>query len=124
FEGVNLTWSRYPGGEKVGALLQQAYDAFDVNDPSKSIPTLLQAMQELDRLGASPNWSSLANPWIDVKRRELLEVIRQCAGLSIDVSASDSAVTPGAEIPVSVTVVNRSDYPFVLSTVASPYASP
>ena len=124
FEGVNLTWSRYPGGEKIGALLQKAYDTFDVNNPSKTIPLLLQAMEELDRLGANGAWSSNTNPWVDVKRRELLEVIRQCAGLSIDVSANDSAVTPGGEIPVSVTVVNRSDFPLVLSTVASPYASP
>ncbi|HSP14333.1 MAG TPA: PIG-L family deacetylase [Thermoanaerobaculia bacterium] len=124
FEGVNLTWSRYAGGEKVGTLLQQAYDTFDAHNPAKSIPTLLQALQELDRLGATEAWSSRANPWIDVKRRELLEAIRGCAGLSIDVSAGDSAVTPGGEIPVSVTVVNRSDVPLTLSTVASPYASP
>src|SRR6476469_10553728 len=123
FEGVNMTWSRYPGGEKVGALLQQAYATFDINNPSKTIPTLLQALQELDRLGAD-GWSSMANPWVEVKRRELLEAIRQCAGLSIDVSAADSAVTPGGEIPVSVTVVNRSDFPLTLSSVASPYASP
>lgn len=123
FEGVNMTWSRYPGGEKAGTLLQQAYQTFDVSNPAKTIPLLLQAMQELDRLGAT-GWSSIANPWIAVKRRELLEVIRQCAGLSIDVSAADSAVTPGGEIPVSVTVVNRSPFPLVLSTVASPYASP
>ncbi len=124
FEGVNLTWSRYPGGEHVGTLLQKAYDTFDEKDPSRSIPTLLLAMQELDHLGATPAWSATVHPWIDVKRRELLEVIRECAGLSIDVSAADSAVTPGGEIPVSVTVVNRSNFPLVLSTVASPYASP
>ena len=123
FEGVDMTWSRYAGGERVGALLQQAYATFDIHNPSKTIPTLLQALQELDRLGAT-GWSSMANPWVDVKRRELLEVIRQCAGLSIDVSAGDSAVTPGGEIPVSVTVVNRSDFPLILSTVASPYANP
>src|SRR4051812_44607528 len=34
FEGVDLTWSRYPGGEGIGKLLQQAYDSFDINDPS------------------------------------------------------------------------------------------
>ncbi|HEX9161795.1 MAG TPA: PIG-L family deacetylase, partial [Thermoanaerobaculia bacterium] len=76
FEGVNLTWSRYPGGERVGALLQQAYDTFDVRDPSKSIPVLLQALQELERLATTDAWSSKTNPWTDVKRRELLEAIR------------------------------------------------
>ena len=64
------------------------------------------------------------NPWAEVKRQELLDVIRACAGIAIDVSASDSSVVPGGEIPVSVTVVNRSDYPFILSTVANIYANP
>jgi LmbE family N-acetylglucosaminyl deacetylase len=124
FEGVNLTWSRYAGGEKLGALLQKASETFDPQNPSKTIPALLEALQELDRLGATEAWSPRTNPWIEVKRRELLEAIRGCAGLSIDVTAADSAVTPGGEIGVSVTVVNRSDVPLVLSTVASPYAAP
>ena len=124
FEGVDLTWSRYPGGEAVGRLLQQAASTFDETAPQKSIPLLLDAYDALDRLGASSAWAPEANPWIDVKRRELLSAIAGCAGLSIDVAAGDSAVTPGGEIPVSVTVVNRSDYPFTLSTVASLYAAP
>ncbi|HYM59570.1 MAG TPA: PIG-L family deacetylase [Thermoanaerobaculia bacterium] len=124
FEGLNTTWSRYPGGEKVGAILQQASDSFDPKNPSKTIPVLLQAWEAMDRLGASDAWSPRVNPWIEVKRGELLEAIRGCAGLAIDVSAGDSSAVPGAEIPVTVTVVNRSDYPFVLQAVASPYANP
>ncbi|HSP34311.1 MAG TPA: PIG-L family deacetylase, partial [Thermoanaerobaculia bacterium] len=124
FDGVNLTWSRYAGGEREGALLQQAYDTFDFASPAKSVPILLQAVEELDRLGATPAWSSKTNPWIAVKRRELLDAIRDCAGLSIDVSAADSTVTPGGLLPVSVTVVNRSEFPLRLQTVAGAYASP
>ena len=45
-------------------------------------------------------------------------------GIAIDVAAGDSLVTGSGELPVSVTVVNRSDYPFRLSMVASLYAQP
>jgi len=124
FEGVDLSWSRYPGGEAVGAVLEKAAGTFDPRDPQKTIPLLLEAHEALARAGARPEWSPQANPWIDVKRRELLDVIRGLAGLSIDVSAADSTVLPGGEIAVNVSVVNRSDYPFSLSTVASPYANP
>jgi len=124
FEGIDTSWSRYPGGERVGKLLQQASDEFDPKQPSKSLPLLLQTWDELDRLGANDSWSPRVNPWIAVKRRELLNVIRGAAGLSIDVSATESSVVPGGEIPVNVTVVNRSDYPFVLSTVGSRYGNP
>ncbi|HEX7150676.1 MAG TPA: PIG-L family deacetylase [Thermoanaerobaculia bacterium] len=124
FEGIDTSWSRYPGGESVGKLLQQAYDEFDPKSPQKSVPRLLDALDALDRLGAQPGWQPKASRWVEVKRQELLDVIRDCAGLSIDVSAADSYVIPGGELPVSVSVVNRSDVPFTLSMVASPYAAP
>jgi LmbE family N-acetylglucosaminyl deacetylase len=124
FEGVDTSWSRYGGGELVGKVLQQAADTFDPKNPAKTLPLLLQASEMMDRIGAQPEWAPRTNPWIEVKRRELMEAIRGCAGISIDVSASDSAVTRGGEIPVSVTVVNRSDFPFALQTVGSRYANP
>ena len=122
FEGIDTSWSRIPGGEKVGAILKQAADNFDPDKPSASLPLLLDAWDALIRLGTDP--AARRNAWFDAKRAELLEVIRDCAGIAIDVAAAESFVTNGAELPVSVTVVNRSDYPFRLSLVASPYANP
>ncbi|HSY52763.1 MAG TPA: PIG-L family deacetylase [Thermoanaerobaculia bacterium] len=122
FEGIDTTWSRYPGGEAVGKVLQQASDTFDPKNPSKTIPLLLQAYDLLDRLGAAGPWAS--HPWVKVKTQDLLAAIRGCAGLSIDVAAGDSSVTAGGSVPISVSVVNRSDYPFTLSMVASRYADP
>jgi LmbE family N-acetylglucosaminyl deacetylase len=122
FEGIDTTWSRYPGGEAVGKVLQQASDTFDPKNPSKTIPLLMQAYDLLDRLGAGGVWNN--HPWPEIKMRDLQAVIRACAGLSIDVAAADSSVTAGSAVPVSVTVVNRSDYPFTLSMVASRYADP
>jgi len=122
FESIDTSWSRYPGGEAVGKVLQQASDTFDPKNPSKTIPLLLQAYDLLDRLGAAGPWAS--HPWVKVKTQDLLAAIRGCAGLSIDVSAGDSSVTAGSSIPISVSVVNRSDYPFTLSMVASRYADP
>lgn len=120
FEGIDTSWSRVPGGAPLGAMLEEIADAFDPKNPPASIPALMKALDQLERLrAAEPN-----NPWWNLKHGELLTAIRDCAGLAIDVSTGDSAVVPGAEIPVSVTVVNRSDYPFTLSVVASPYASP
>src|SRR5688572_26111045 len=124
FEGVDLSWSRLPGGEHIGAILKQAADSFDPDKPSASLPLLLQAWEALESMRANPAWSPRRNPYYFAKTQELLEVIRDCAGVAIDVAATDSAVIPGGEIPVSVTVVNRSDYPFRLQMVGSRYAVP
>jgi LmbE family N-acetylglucosaminyl deacetylase len=123
-EGIDTSWARFAGGDAVGKILQQAADTFDPKNPQKSIPLLLQAYDGLDRLGATPAWNPRVNPWITIKRRDLIDVIRACAGLAVDVSATDSSVIAGGEIPISVTVVNRSDYPFSLSMIASRYANP
>ncbi|HEX8171929.1 MAG TPA: PIG-L family deacetylase [Thermoanaerobaculia bacterium] len=124
FEGIDTSWSRKPGGEKVGKLLQQAADTFDPKHPDASLPLLLQAWDALEQLRANPEWAANRTPWIAVKRDELLEAIRDCAGIAIDVAATDSTVVAGAEIPVKVTVVNRSSHPFKLAMVASLYGNP
>lgn len=124
FEGIDVTWSRYTGGAEVGAILQQASDTFDPKDPSKSLPLLLDAQSKLQRLAASSAWNARVNPWLQVKMRDLMAVIQDCAGLAIDVSAGDSSVVPGGQVAVSVSVVNRSNYPFSLQMVAGVYADP
>jgi LmbE family N-acetylglucosaminyl deacetylase len=124
FEGIDTTWGRYPGGEAVGRLVTQAATTFDPKEPSRSIPLLLQALDELRRLAAGNEWARSRHPWVDVKEAELMDAIKACAGLSIDVAASDSSVVPGGEVKVNVSVVNRSSYPFLLSTVGSSYATP
>jgi LmbE family N-acetylglucosaminyl deacetylase len=120
FEGIDTTWSRLPGGEAVGKILHQASDEYDPKNPSKSLPLLIQAYAELDRLKANDPKS----PWPAVKQRDVAEAIRAAAGMSFDVAASDSSITPGGEITVNVSVVNRSDYPFTLDTVGSRYGDP
>ena len=124
YEGVDWRWSRYPGGERVGDLLQRAADTFDPKNPQASLPLLLQAHAALEQLRANPEWSLTRKPWLEQKKRELLDAIRDAAGIAIDVAAAESTITPGQKLPVSVTVLNRSDYPFRLSMVASLFANP
>ena len=75
-------------------------------------------------MGTSAAWVAQSKPGPEGKAKELLNVIRACAGRSIDVTAAKAWVTPGSDINVTATVVNRSDYPLRLEAVGSPYASP
>ena len=124
FEGIDTSWSRHPGGAKVGAILQRAADTFDLKNPAATVPLLIQALNAIDQLRATQEWSEINMPWLETKKRDILDVLRDCAGIAIDVAAADSAVSGNGELPVSVTVVNRSDYPFRLSMVASLHAQP
>ena len=114
FEGVNTGWSRVAGGEAVGKLLDEAYLSFEVESPSRIIPVLLKAHAGMSRL---------SDPWVDVKKKELQNLILSCAGIWVDALSTDYSVVPGAELKLSTLIINRSDYPFVLERIIVPYSA-
>jgi LmbE family N-acetylglucosaminyl deacetylase len=102
FDGVDTTWSRIAGGDTVGHLLAHARDLYQAERPAAILPTLAKAYAELGKLN---------DPWIEVKRAELLHAIRLAAGLWVDAAAQRWDATPGSELPVGLEVINRSDFP-------------
>jgi LmbE family N-acetylglucosaminyl deacetylase len=114
FEGVDMTWRRVAGGEAVGQLLEDAARKYDASNPSAVLPTLVRAYALLGQMQTS---KTPADPLVFEKRRELGEVIRACAGLWIEATAAEPYVTPGGEVKVTTTVVNRSGFPLKFETV-------
>lgn len=99
-DGIDLSWGRVAGATKLAQLLKQAAREFSPRHPEAVIPTLLQARAELTRLPPSP--------WKEPKLRELNEVLGACAGLFVEVSASDYAVTAGGSLALVAVAQNRS----------------
>lgn len=108
FDGVDLTWHRIRNGDAVGQLLSEAAQKYTAANPQASLPLLLRAYEELTKLATS---KIPADEWVHVKRERLGEVIRACAGLWIEATAPEPYVTPGAQVKVTTTLVNRSDFP-------------
>ena len=114
FDGVDMTWHRINGGDAVGQLLEEAARKYDPSNPSAVLPTLVRAYVLLNRMDIS---KTPADPLVYEKRRELGEVIRACAGLWIEAVAPEPYVTPGGEVKVTTTIVNRSGFPLKSETV-------
>ncbi|MFL6256599.1 MAG: PIG-L family deacetylase [Pyrinomonadaceae bacterium] len=110
FDGVDMTWRRFDGGEAVGQLLEEAARKYDPSNPSTVLPLLLRARREMSKL-------SKDEPLVESKRAALDEVIRAAAGLWVEAVAADPYVTPGGEVKVTTTVINRSAYPLKFETV-------
>ena len=108
FDGVDLTWRRIRNGEAVGQLLADAAAKYDAANPRAVLPLLLRAYEEMTKLATA---KLQADPWVLEKRERLGEVIRECAGLWIEATAPDPYVTPGSQVKVNTTLVNRSDFP-------------
>jgi LmbE family N-acetylglucosaminyl deacetylase len=116
FEGIDVSWDRLPGGHKVGFLLAEISRSFDPRHPARSIPGLLGAYAELSALPQG-NWAR-------IKKTELLRVIQACGGIWMEAMAGDYAAAPGDSIRIETSLVNRSDYPFVLHSLGFPNIVP
>jgi LmbE family N-acetylglucosaminyl deacetylase len=114
FDGIDLTWNRVPGGGAVGDLLARALAGYSDEDPAACVPALLEALAALDGLER--------DPWVVVKRGELLEVVRACTGLWLEAMAASATATPGSSVDVTAVALNRSNVPLTLVRVVMPYS--
>ena len=115
FDGVDLTWRRFAGGETVGRQLEEAARAYDPANPSAVLPTLVGAYRAMEVLNRSTQ--DFGDPLVEAKREELLGVMLACAGLWVESLAAEPYVVPGAAVKVTTTLVNRSGFPLQLEKV-------
>jgi LmbE family N-acetylglucosaminyl deacetylase len=99
FDGIDTTWSRLPGGAAVGPILEAAIRNFEPAHPEKAIPALAKAR---------PLIAAIADPLAKIKLAELDETIALCAGLFVEAQAQQAQVSPGGQLSVTTTVLNRS----------------
>ena len=100
FDGVDLSWKRYPGGAALGTLLAQAEKRYDPTHPQAILPVLGKAYMELVRLGD--------DPLLQVKREQLADVIRSCAGLWLEAVAISPSAAAGGTVRVATSALLRS----------------
>ena len=112
FDNINTTWSRLNGTDSIEILLYKAYATFDDEHPERTIPLLFKALHRMDFLKP--------DTWVALKEKELMHVVLDCSGISIEATTQDDAVVPGSEVKFNVTIVNRLSYPFILQHVVLP----
>ena len=103
FEGIDTTWGRVPGAAAVSRLLMKAREEYRPEHPELILPLLIDAYSALE--GSSGYWPQ-------VKRPQLLKAIALAGGLWIDASAERWDVTPGGEVNLSLSALNRSPHTF------------
>jgi len=101
FAGINTTWTRVPGGEKIGKLLAQVDQKYRDDQPSASVPDLILTMKMIQTLPEGH--------WRTVKLAAIKEVIRHCLGLYLEATTSEAAVAPGETVRLRLEAINRSN---------------
>jgi LmbE family N-acetylglucosaminyl deacetylase len=112
FDGIDLTWGRVRGADKLAALVRRVQHELQPEHPETVLPLLMEAHAALQAL---PD-----NPWKEGKLAELETVIAGCAGLHLEVAAAEYSVTAGGALPVKLTALNRSTASINLEEVRLP----
>ncbi len=98
FDGIDITWSRVPGGADVGSLLAKANTEFNDEHPEKTVPILLRARAAM---------AGMRQPLVERKRKELEETIALTSGLWLDANADKYEALPGGSFKVTSTLLER-----------------
>lgn len=110
-EGVNTTWTRIAGGEKIQPLVDKVIREFNPEKPYASISTLIQIRKQIDALAPSV--------WKERKAAEVKQLIQDCAALFFEVTSDQPWVAPGEMVTASFEMVNRSTAPLKILYIGS-----
>jgi LmbE family N-acetylglucosaminyl deacetylase len=113
FEGIDLSWNRVNGSEKVSKLLKKAEAEFDFENPVKVLSLLIEAYTELQKLEDKY--------WVETKSAELIKVIKSCAGIWAEAVTEENLLSTGSETKVEAGFVVRSDAEITLKSIHIDY---
>jgi LmbE family N-acetylglucosaminyl deacetylase len=102
-DGVDATWARIPGGGGIGRLADAILGQFDPENPSASVPAILELRR---RLAALP-----PEPVVDEKRGLLDRILQGCLALSVETTVGQPEVVPGEPLRLRHTAIVRSSVP-------------
>jgi LmbE family N-acetylglucosaminyl deacetylase len=109
FDGIDLSWKRIAGGQKIEELINKAIQNYKTENPSASVPALIEIYEAIDKLEK--------NVWTDYKKQETKNLILACAGLWFEANPTDYSVSPNDKIKVNVNVVKRSNANIILQKI-------
>jgi len=108
FQDIDLSWKRLENGEKVETKIKSLIAAYDMNDPSKSVPALTELHQMILDMES--------NVLRDQKLNEVERLILSCSGTYLEALATDYLVSKD-RLKINAKVVVRSDVPIKLKSI-------
>jgi hypothetical protein len=114
-DGIDTTWSRVPGGAKIGNQAYEIIAQFDTNNPSASVDALLKLRKNLAALPGSP--------LVELKRKLLDRILQECLGLSVSTTVPQAEVVPGEPLKLKFAVNLASSWPVHWTGIRFPATS-
>jgi LmbE family N-acetylglucosaminyl deacetylase len=111
-DGVNTTWSRLNGAEKIQSLVSAANKDYLAINPSASVPRLFELRIAIQRLNESY--------WKDQKLKETEKLILLCSGIWFEAYATEAFYSAGQTFDCKMQAIVRSNIPVIFKSVSAP----
>jgi len=111
FDGIDMTWNRIKGGEKIQKSIDKIHLNFDLINPEKSIDGLLLLRKQMEGL--------ISEKRVSDKILEVNSLILHCAGMYAEAKSSSAIASPGDSVNLELEVIARQSDGFQLISVAS-----
>ncbi len=107
--GIDTSWGRVAGSEKVAEYLTMAEQNYDPEAPEETLQALLFARRELARL---PDQF-----WKEVKLKEIDEAFRAITGMYFEITTNADSYVPGDSVQLELEAIARDGDGFQLTEV-------
>ncbi len=114
FEGINQSWKRLSGTEKIQTLIDGCINKFNPLKPELSVQDLVAIYKEIQQLKETD-----ANIiyWKQQKLMETESLLLGCAGVWLEASAGDFNGIPGDTVNITAQIINRNGADIKLSKI-------
>ena len=110
FEGIDLSWSRIKGGDKINKRIDKLIAEFNPAKPYASIEGIIDVKRRIKNLNDEY--------WKEQKLKEVNEIIAACLGLRANSFVEKAFYCPGDTPSLKINVVNPSPIPVQLNAVS------
>lgn len=111
-DGIVTDWSRLNNGKVIGEEIRAIQNQFDIDEPYKIIPPLLQVRKKIGQLDNEF--------WREIKLKEIDQLIAACSGLFLEAAAREYAVSAGDSLAIDLEMINRSPVEIQVKKIVIP----
>ena len=109
-DGVETSWRRVPGGERIEGMVNQVIHDFSLSHPERSVPALVEVYKAI---AALPD-----GYWKTQKLKEAQQLIADCSGLWMEAVTRVPYAVQGDWLPVTLVLNNRLNAPISVKGVS------
>src|SRR6218665_414554 len=113
-EGVNTTWGRLKGQEKIQTMIDACIKKFDPQQPEGIVPDLAAIYKQIQQLDVTDREAAY---WKTQKLKEAEALLLACSGLWLEATAADYIGIPGQDVSLTVQVLNRNGNEVTLNKI-------